>query len=88
MYSVIKTFLLLVSRESYDYRRKVSKRSKQMLLITNNLYQADKLETDILQYIDHSEVYKYPVQDIMTEEFSTQSPQLMSERKNTDCISS
>ena len=74
MYSVIKTFLLLVSLcESYDYRRKVSKRSKQMLLITNNLYQADKLETDILQYIDHSEVYKYPVQDIMTEEFSTQS---------------
>ena len=56
---------------------------KQMLLITNNLYQADKLETDILQYIDHSEVYKYPVQDIMTEEFSTQSPQLMSERVRT-----
>lgn len=54
-----------------------------MLLITNNLYQADKLETDILQYIDHSEVYKYPVQDIMTEEFSTQSPQLMSERVRT-----
>ena len=52
-----------------------------MLLITNNLYQADKLETDILQYIDHSEVYKY-LQDIMTEEFS-KSPQLMSERVRT-----
>ncbi len=56
---------------------------KQMLLITNNLYQADKLETDLLQYIDSAEVYKYPVQDIMTEEFSTQSPQLMSERVRT-----
>ena len=56
---------------------------RQMLLITNNLYQADKLETDILQYVDSSEVYKYPVQDIMTEEFSTQSPQLMSERVRT-----
>ena len=55
---------------------------KQMLLITNNLYQADKLETDILQYIG-TEVYKYPVQDIMTEEFSTQSSQLMSERVRT-----
>ena len=56
---------------------------KQMLLITNNLYQADKLETDLLQYIDSAEVYKYPVQEIMTEEFSTQSPQLMSERVRT-----
>lgn len=56
---------------------------KQMILITNNLYQADKLETDLLQYIDSAEVYKYPVQDIMTEEFSTQSPQLMSERVRT-----
>ncbi|MBI5973876.1 transcription-repair coupling factor [Staphylococcus caledonicus] len=62
---------------------KYLKDQKQMLLITNNLYQADKLETDILQYVDHSEVYKYPVQDIMTEEFSTQSPQLMSERVRT-----
>ena len=60
---------------------------KQMLLITNNLYQADKLETDLLQYIDSAEVYKYPVQDIMTEEFSTQSPQLMSERVRTHCVS-
>jgi transcription-repair coupling factor (superfamily II helicase) len=34
-------------------------------------------------YVDDSEVYKYPVQDIMTEEFSTQSPQLMSERVRT-----
>ena len=59
-----------------------------MLLITNNLYQADKLETDILQYIDHSEVYKYPVQDIMTEEFSTQRPSTYESCKNTDCIES
>ena len=54
-----------------------------MLLVTNNLYQADKIETDILQYVDDSEVYKYPVQDIMTEEFSLKSPQLMSERVRT-----
>ena len=56
---------------------------KQMLLVTNNLYQADKIEADILQYVSGEEVYKYPVQDIMTEEFSTQSPQLMSERVRT-----
>ena len=62
---------------------KYLKDHKQMLLVTNNLYQADKIETDILQYVDDSEVYKYPVQDIMTEEFSTQSPQLMSERVRT-----
>ncbi|PTU86695.1 transcription-repair coupling factor [Staphylococcus pasteuri] len=56
---------------------------KQMLLVTNNLYQADKSEADILQYVSDEEIYKYPVQDIMTEEFSTQSPQLMSERVRT-----
>ncbi|EHJ08342.1 transcription-repair coupling factor [Staphylococcus simiae] len=56
---------------------------RQLLLITNNLYQADKIEADILQYVHSDEVYKYPVQDIMTEEFSTQSPQLMSERVRT-----
>lgn len=56
---------------------------KQMLLVTNNLYQADKIEADILQYVSDEEIYKYPVQDIMTEEFSTQSPQLMSERVRT-----
>ena len=54
-----------------------------MLLVTNNLYQADKIEADILQYVSGEEIYKYPVQDIMTEEFSTQSPQLMSERVRT-----
>ena len=62
---------------------KYLKDQKQLLLVTNNLYQADKIETDLLQYVDGSEVYKYPVQDIMTEEFSTQSPQLMSERVRT-----
>lgn len=62
---------------------KYLKDHRQLLLVTNNLYQADKIETDLLHYIDDSEVYKYPVQDIMTEEFSTQSPQLMSERVRT-----
>jgi transcription-repair coupling factor (superfamily II helicase) len=52
-------------------------------VITNNLYQADKLESDLLQYIDADDIYKYPMQDIMTEEFSTQSPQFMSERVRT-----
>ncbi|WP_347134554.1 transcription-repair coupling factor [Staphylococcus aureus] len=62
---------------------KYAQSNQQLLLITNNLYQADKLETDLLQFIDAEELYKYPVQDIMTEEFSTQSPQLMSERIRT-----
>ncbi len=52
---------------------KYAQSNQQLLLITNNLYQADKLET-ITQIIDAEELYKYPVQDIMTEEFSTQSP--------------
>src|SRR5699024_2029233 len=56
---------------------------KQMLVITNNLYQADKLESDLLQYVDADDIYKYLMQDIMTEEFSTQSPQFMSERVRT-----
>ena len=57
--------------------------SKQLLVVTNNLYQADKLENDLLQFVDAEHIYKYPLQDIMTEEFSTQSPQFMSERVRT-----
>lgn len=57
--------------------------NRQLLVVTNNLYQADKLEADILQFVDTNDVYKYPMQDIMTEEFSTQSPQFMSERVRT-----
>lgn len=56
---------------------------RQVLLVTNNLYQADKLEADLLQSVPDDEIYKYPVQDIMIEEFSTQSPDLMSERVRT-----
>lgn len=56
---------------------------RQVLLITNNVYQMDKLEADLLQFVPDDEIYKYPVQDIMTEEFSTQSPELMSERVRT-----
>ncbi|MEW8963789.1 transcription-repair coupling factor [Staphylococcus arlettae] len=57
--------------------------SKQLLIVTNNLYQADKLEADLLQFVPATDIYKYPMQDIMTEEFSTQSPQFMSERVRT-----
>lgn len=56
---------------------------EQVLLVTNNLYQADKLEADLLQFVPDDELYKYPVQDMMTEEFSTQSPEFMSERVRT-----
>ncbi|HBK0210228.1 TPA: transcription-repair coupling factor, partial [Staphylococcus pseudintermedius] len=56
---------------------------RQVVLVTNNLYQADKIEADLLQFVPDDEVYKYPVQDMMTEEFSTQSPELMSERVRT-----
>lgn len=56
---------------------------QQMLVVTNNLFQAEKLEADLAQLIDGDELYKYPVQDIMIEEFSTKSPDLMSERIRT-----
>ncbi|HDT8450712.1 TPA: transcription-repair coupling factor [Staphylococcus pseudintermedius] len=56
---------------------------RQVVLVTNNLYQADKIEADLFQFVPDDEVYKYPVQDMMTEEFSTQSPELMSERVRT-----
>ncbi|MEB6291768.1 transcription-repair coupling factor [Staphylococcus xylosus] len=57
--------------------------SKQLLIVTNNLYQADKLESDLTQFVEEQDIYKYPMQDIMTEEFSTQSPQFMSGRVRT-----
>lgn len=59
------------------------KNDKQLVIVTNNLYQADKLEADILQLLPPDEVFKFPVQDIMIEAFSTQSPDLMSERIRT-----
>lgn len=59
------------------------KNDKQLVIVTNNLYQADKLEADILQLLPPEEVFKFPVQDIMIEAFSTQSPDLMSERIRT-----
>lgn len=59
------------------------KHDKQLVIVTNNLYQADKIESDILQLLPADEVFKFPVQDIMIEVFSTQSPDLMSERIRT-----
>ncbi|TDM07227.1 transcription-repair coupling factor [Macrococcus lamae] len=56
---------------------------KQMIVVTNNLYQAEKLEADLVQLLPADELFKYPVQDIMIEEFSTKSPDLMSERIRT-----
>ncbi|GGB12892.1 transcription-repair coupling factor [Macrococcus hajekii] len=56
---------------------------RQMVIITNNLYQAERLENDLGQLIPADELYKYSVQDIMIEEFSTKSPDLMSERIRT-----
>ncbi|ULG74117.1 transcription-repair coupling factor [Macrococcus brunensis] len=56
---------------------------RQMMIVTNNLYQAERLENDLAQLVPVDELYKYPVQDIMIEEFSTKSPDLMSERIRT-----
>ncbi|RXK17204.1 transcription-repair coupling factor [Macrococcus sp. DPC7161] len=56
------------------------KQNKQMLIVTSNLFQAEKLEQDLMQLIDEQEIFKFPVQDIMIEEFSTKSPELMQER--------
>ncbi|WP_312040180.1 transcription-repair coupling factor [Macrococcoides bohemicum] len=56
---------------------------KQMIVVTSNLFQAEKLENDLAQLIDEEELFKFPVQDIMIEEFSTKSPDLMRERIRT-----
>lgn len=56
---------------------------KQMVVVTSNLYQAERLERDLIQLVDEEDVFKFPVQDIMIEEFSTKSPDLMQERIRT-----
>lgn len=56
---------------------------KQMVVITSNLYQAERLERDLVQLVNEEDVFKFPVQDIMIEEFSTKSPDLMQERIRT-----
>lgn len=63
--------------ESYKYHQ------KQMVIVTSNLYQAEKLERDLVQLVDEDAVFKFPVQDVMIEEFSTKSPDLMQERIRT-----
>ncbi|MBF7017902.1 transcription-repair coupling factor [Staphylococcus durrellii] len=74
---------LSASAKATIIAEKFMESKQQLLVVTNNLYQAEKLEADILQFVDANDVYKYPMQDIMTEEFSTQSPQFMSERVRT-----
>ncbi|UTH13733.1 transcription-repair coupling factor [Macrococcus equipercicus] len=56
---------------------------RQMMVVTSNLYQAEKLEADLSRLVPEDELFKYPVQDIMIEEYSTKSPELMSERIRT-----
>ncbi len=56
---------------------------RQMMIVTSSLYQAERLESDLSQLLSADELFKYPVQDIMIEEFSTKSPDLMSERIRT-----
>ncbi|WP_085522372.1 transcription-repair coupling factor [Tuberibacillus sp. Marseille-P3662] len=56
------------------------KRSKPMVVVTHNLYQAQKLYEDLEELLDQSSVYLYPVNDLIASEIAAQSPELRSGR--------
>ncbi|TCP22542.1 transcription-repair coupling factor [Scopulibacillus darangshiensis] len=55
-------------------------RGKTMVVVTHNLFQAQKLQEDLEELIDPEQVFLYPVNDLIASEIATQSPELRSQR--------
>src|SRR5699024_2366548 len=59
------------------------KSNKQMLIVTNQLSQAQQLYDDLTEYINESFIYLYPVKELITSEVAIASPEMRSERMTT-----
>ncbi|HLQ83365.1 MAG TPA: transcription-repair coupling factor [Pseudogracilibacillus sp.] len=59
------------------------KSNKQMLIVTNQLSQAQQLYDDLTEYINESFIYLYPVNELITSEVAIASPEMRSERMTT-----
>jgi transcription-repair coupling factor (superfamily II helicase) len=53
---------------------------KPQLVITHNLYQAQKLYEDLTSLLSEESVYLYPVNDLLSSEMAISSPELKSQR--------
>ncbi|MDR7074857.1 transcription-repair coupling factor [Fictibacillus barbaricus] len=56
---------------------------KPQLVITHNLYQAQKLYEDLASLLGEDKVYLYPVNDLLSSEMAISSPELKSQRIET-----
>jgi transcription-repair coupling factor (superfamily II helicase) len=56
------------------------KTGKPQLVITHNLFQAQKLYEDLISLLPEDEVYLYPVNDLISSEMAISSPELKSQR--------
>ncbi|HLQ72881.1 MAG TPA: DEAD/DEAH box helicase, partial [Bacillota bacterium] len=54
--------------------------TRPILLVTNQLYQAQQLHEDLLQFSTEENVYLYPVNELIATEVAVASPELMSAR--------
>lgn len=51
-----------------------------MLIVTHNLFHAQKLYEDLIEWLDEEEVLLYPVNDLISSEIATASPELRGQR--------
>lgn len=56
------------------------KQKKTMVVVTNNLFQAQKLYDDLEELIDPEDVFLYPVNDLIASEIAVASPELRAQR--------
>ncbi|WLR50909.1 transcription-repair coupling factor [Bacillus tianshenii] len=63
------------------YLASIYKETKRpQLIVTHNLYQAQKIYDDLLELLDEDEVYLYPVNDLIASEIAVASPELKGQR--------
>ncbi|WP_017729503.1 transcription-repair coupling factor [Halalkalibacterium ligniniphilum] len=53
---------------------------RPQLVITHNLYQAQKLYDDLVELVDPDHVYLYPVNDLISSEIAIASPEMKAQR--------
>ncbi|WP_202081450.1 transcription-repair coupling factor [Caldalkalibacillus salinus] len=56
------------------------KQEQSVLVVTHNLYQAQKVYEDMVEWLPEEDVLLYPVNDLMSSEIATASPELKGQR--------
>lgn len=54
--------------------------SQVMVIVTHNLYQAQKIYDDLIELVESNDVFLYPVNELITTEIATASPELRAQR--------